>query len=190
MGQSPNGLGGRVGQAPIPGAFQHPNLALMGNSLLDFVMALVRDPEVSARYAADPAAVLAAANLPGVTLADVNNLIPVVTDSLAAAAPGFGATADPGNVWASGAAAAAFDAFDVTVPVRTELPERLLPAVTPPVESPPIAAGPVPDLDQTPVPAQPEPMAPDWPGEEAWNQQHGGLPTEYDPGDPSGFDLL
>lgn len=28
----------------------------MANELLDFVMSLVRDPEVAARYAADPAA--------------------------------------------------------------------------------------------------------------------------------------
>lgn len=162
----------------------------MGNSLLDFVMALVRDPEVSARFAADPAAVLAAAGLPGVTIADVDNLIPVVTDSLAAAAPGFGAASDPGNVWASGAAAAAFDAFEVAVPTRTELHEPLMPAVTLPVEPTPVAAGPVPDLDQTLLSAPPDPMTPDWPGGEAWNQAHGDLQTEHHAGDPSGFDLL
>jgi hypothetical protein len=92
----------------------------MANSLLDFVMALVRDPEVAARYAADPAGALSAAQLPGVTITDVNNLIPVVTDSLAAATPGFGVPADGGlataNIWASGAAAAAFDAFDMDIP--------------------------------------------------------------------------
>ena len=67
----------------------------MGNSLLDFVMALVRDPEAAARYAADPAGALAAARLPEVTMADVNNLIPMVTDSLATAAPGSAARTPP-----------------------------------------------------------------------------------------------
>ncbi len=153
-------------------------------------MALVRDPDVSARYAADPAALLAAAGLPGVTVADVDNLIPVVTDSLAAAAPGFGAATDPGNVWASGAAAAAFDAFEIAVPLRVEFHEPPLPAVTLPMGPPAVAADPVPDSDPTPVSAQPDPMTPDWPGEEAWNQPHGDLPTDHHPGDPSGFDLL
>ncbi len=153
-------------------------------------MALVRDPEVSARYAADPAAVLADANLPGVTTADVNNLIPVVTDSLAAATPGFGVTTDPGNVWASGAAAAAFDAFEVAVPLQPELLEPLRPAVTLPMEPPPVSAVPAPDLEQTPVPAQPDPVTPDWPDGGAWKQPHGDLHNEYDLGNPSGFDLL
>jgi hypothetical protein len=87
----------------------------MANELLDFVMSLVRDPEVAARYAADPAGAIAAANLANVTSADVNNLIPMVADSLSMAAPTFGAP-DTANVWASGAATAAFDAFDVHVP--------------------------------------------------------------------------
>lgn len=94
-------------------------LAGMANSLLDFVMALVRDPETAARYSADPAGVLAAAQLPGVTIADVNNLIPVVTDSLAAATPRFGTVSGAetdANVWMTGAAAAAFDAFDIEMP--------------------------------------------------------------------------
>jgi hypothetical protein len=102
----------------------------MANSLLDFVMALVRDPEAAARYAADPAGALAVAQLPGVTIADVNNLIPVVTDSLAAATPGFGVPTDGGpttaNIWASGAAAAAFDAFDIDIP--PDLPPGIPPA--------------------------------------------------------------
>lgn len=85
----------------------------MANSLLDFVMSLVRDPDAAARYAADPAGAIADAHLTDVTSVDVNNLIPMVADSLSMAAPSFGA--DPGgdgNVWASGAATAAFDAFD------------------------------------------------------------------------------
>lgn len=89
----------------------------MANSLLDFVMSLVRDPDAAARYAADPAGAIAAAQLTDVTSVDVNNLIPMVADSLSTAVPSFGA--DPaagGNVWASGAATAAFDAFDAAVP--------------------------------------------------------------------------
>jgi hypothetical protein len=90
----------------------------MANSLLDFVMSLVRDPDAAARYAADPSGAIADADLTGVTSADVNNLIPMVTDSLDTSsllAPAGGVDAliaDPGsNVWASGAATAAFDAF-------------------------------------------------------------------------------
>jgi hypothetical protein len=101
----------------------------MANSLLDFVMSLVRDPDAAARYAADPAAALADANLPDVTGADVDQLIPVVAESLSSAVPapaGFDSGSWAGsvpavdsNVWASGAATAAFDAFgiDDAVPV-------------------------------------------------------------------------
>lgn len=93
----------------------------MANELLDFVMGLVRDPAASAAYAADPAKAIADAHLTGVTSADVDNLIPVVTDSVSMSTPGFGpvAAVDPGglveavgNVWSSGAAQAAFEAFD------------------------------------------------------------------------------
>ena len=97
----------------------------MANELLDFVMSLVRDPQVAAQYAADPAQTIADAHLTDVTSADVNNLIPMVSDSLASfpgSAPGFGggAVAD-GNVWTSGAATAAFDAF---TPHSGELPDH------------------------------------------------------------------
>ena len=61
----------------------------MANSLLDFVMSLVRDPDAAARYAADPAGAIADAHLTDVTSADVNNLIPMVTDSMSMAAPAF-----------------------------------------------------------------------------------------------------
>src|SRR5437868_2242834 len=92
----------------------------MANSLLDFVMSLVRDPDVAAAYAADPAQVIADANLTDVTSADVNNLIPVVSESLSMAVPSTGADTvvddHASNVWASGAATAAFDAFDDHVP--------------------------------------------------------------------------
>ena len=92
----------------------------MANSLLDFVMSLVRDPDAAAAYAADPAQAITDANLTDVTSVDVNNLIPVVSESLSMAVPSTGAESvvdDPsGNVWASGAATAAFDAFDDHVP--------------------------------------------------------------------------
>ena len=89
----------------------------MANSLLDFVMSVVRDPDVAARYAADPAQTIADANLTDVTSADVSSLIPVVSESLSMAVPSTGVDTaiigDAGsNVWASGAATSAFDAFD------------------------------------------------------------------------------
>lgn len=92
----------------------------MANSLLDFVMSLVRDPDAAARYAADPAGAIADAHLTDVTSADVNNLIPMVADSLngPVSAGGFGpgVGGGDGNVWTSGAATAAFDAFDAHLP--------------------------------------------------------------------------
>jgi hypothetical protein len=95
----------------------------MANSLLDFVMSLVRDPDAAAAYAADPAQAITDANLTDVTSVDVNNLIPVVSESLSMAVPATGADsliADPAaNVWASGAATAAFDAFDDLGPAVT-----------------------------------------------------------------------
>src|SRR5689334_847324 len=88
----------------------------MANPLLDFVMSLVRDPDAAAQYAADPAGVIHAANLPDVTSADVNALIPVVSESMSTAVPGSGAESligdAAGNIWSSGAATSAFDAFD------------------------------------------------------------------------------
>ncbi len=93
----------------------------MANSLLDFVMSLVRDPDAAARFAENPDQALFDANLTNVTSADVANLIPVVTESLGAAVPAVGAEAIgdvADNVWTSGAATAAFDAFDDQVPVQ------------------------------------------------------------------------
>ncbi|BBY03949.1 Rv0340 family IniB-related protein [Mycobacterium seoulense] len=91
----------------------------MANALLDFVMSLVRDPQAAARYAADPAQAIAEAHLTGVTSADVNHLIPMVSDSLSMSTPGgTGGTTEHGNVWASGAATAAFDAFPAHAPVQ------------------------------------------------------------------------
>jgi len=92
----------------------------MANSLLDFVMSVVRDPDAAAQYAANPAQAIADANLTDVTSADVNHLIPVVAESLSAAVPSTGFDSfdvDAGsNVWASGAATAAFDAFGDHLP--------------------------------------------------------------------------
>jgi hypothetical protein len=110
-----------VGSAPIRGAACADSIVVVANSLLDFVMALVRDPDAAARYAADPAGAIADAHL-DVSSADVNNLIPVVAESLSASAPTVGGGFGPvhggdvsydgdTNVWASGAATAAFDAF-------------------------------------------------------------------------------
>ena len=93
----------------------------MANSLLDFVMSLVRDPDAAARFADDPDQAIFDANLTNVTSADVHNLIPVVTESLSAAVPTTGAEGivdGADNVWASGAATAAFDAFDDQLPVQ------------------------------------------------------------------------
>ena len=94
----------------------------MANSLLDFVMSVVRDPDTAAHYAANPAQAIADANLTDVTSADVNHLIPVVAESLSAAVPSTGFDSfdtDAGsNVWASGAATAAFDAFGDHLPVQ------------------------------------------------------------------------
>lgn len=95
----------------------------MANSLLDFVMSVVRDPDIAARFAADPDQVLADANLTNVTSADVEALIPVVSESMSSlvTAPatvdldGLGEATT--NIWASGAATAAFDAFGDEVPV-------------------------------------------------------------------------
>lgn len=92
----------------------------MANPLLDFVMSLVRDPDAAAHYAADPAQAIHDANLADVTSADVNALIPVVSESFSMGTPSTGMDAlaghPAGNVWASGAATAAFDAFDDHVP--------------------------------------------------------------------------
>jgi hypothetical protein len=95
----------------------------MANPLLDFVMSLVRDPDAAAQYAADPAGAIHAANLTDVTSADVNALIPVVSESLSTAMPGTGAESlvgdSAGNIWSSGAATTAFDAFDDHLSVPT-----------------------------------------------------------------------
>lgn len=166
-------------------------------------MALVRDPEIAARYAADPSAVLADAHLAGVTIADVNNLIPVVTDSLAASTPGFGmaagAGADPGNVWTSGAAAAAFDAFDIHIPAPDEVHQAAI--VLPPADVPADRQGGDLPADQPEFDQPLEPAGSDWAvhdfPETAWQHDHVDPQSgehqqgEHQPGEHQpGFDLL
>lgn len=180
-------------------------LADMANSLLDFVMALVRDPEAAARYAADPSGVLAAAQLPGVTVADVNNLIPVVTDSLAAATPRFGTVggAETGaNVWMTGAAAAAFDAFDIDMPGRPldnpRVPDQSMPVI---VHAARPSDGPDPAAHSNPEVAVESPVPDPVVEEVQWTppivstaldrDEHPGAPADSDPqsatGDPFGL---
>ena len=133
----------------------------MANSLLDFVISLVRDPAAAARYAANPVQSIADAHLTDVTSADVNNLIPVVTDSLSmsiSAGPASGVpAADHPNVWASGAAAAALDAFAPHTPAGVVDPHGL--------------AGSVIHQPTTPAPVQPaadpRPLGIDLPGSSA-----------------------
>jgi len=109
----------------------------MANELLDFVMSLVRDPDAAARYAENPQQAIADAHLAGVTSVDVSNLIPMVSESMSMATPAFGAdSANDSNVWASGAATAAFDAFSEHVyapaAVDSHQPAFDKPVVTPP----------------------------------------------------------
>ena len=109
----------------------------MANSLLDFVMSLVRDPDAAARYAENPDQAIIDANLTNVTSADVSNLIPVVTESLGGNVPavgGEGIVDIADNVWASGAATAAFDAFGDQVPVQDV--DEVHTAITDYVDSP------------------------------------------------------
>jgi hypothetical protein len=92
----------------------------MANELLDFVMSVVRDPDAAANFAANPDQAILDANLTDVTSADVSALIPVVSESLSTAVPTTGLDGGvgdmAGNVWASGAATSAFDAFDDHLP--------------------------------------------------------------------------
>ena len=97
----------------------------MANSLLDFVMSVVRDPDAAARFAANPDQAILDANLTNVTSADVNALIPVVSESMSSLSDAVpvagldgGIAEAAGNVWTSGAATAAFDAFGDQVPAE------------------------------------------------------------------------
>lgn len=167
----------------------------MGNSLLDFVMALVRDPETAARYAADPAGVLADAQLPGVTITDVANLIPVVADSLAMATPDFGVVADTANVWTTGAATAALDAFAVPHPApigQPDLPQvntvdvGEMPAIPDMPEPEPAPVGADPTLECPPA----EPAGQEWADDRGWRPEHDSQVADHDPAGHPGFDLF
>ncbi|WP_319436963.1 Rv0340 family IniB-related protein [Mycobacterium sp. RTGN5] len=186
----------------------------MANSLLDFVMSLVRDPDAAARYAADPAGAIADAHLPDVTSADVNNLIPMVADSLSGPlsagtfGPGAGAGGD-GNVWASGAATAAFDAFDAHLPsaavpdahsVITDAAQHFGPdpgLITDPGVDPGVidASLPDPSTQVTDVGFEHDAgtdAGPDWVDHTAWNHTHidDTHGAASDAADHSGFDLF
>ena len=141
----------------------------MANSLLDFVMSIVRDPDAAARYAADPSQAIADAHLTDVTSVDVNNLIPVVSESLSMGTPGGHSLDTPDhNVWASGAATAAFDAFSDHVPdqgvtdphpIDTGVVEQ--PVVHPVDPGVTYPAGPGPDLHTFDVAGFDQPMPAD-----------------------------
>lgn len=175
----------------------------MANSLLDFVMSVVRDPEVAAHYAANPAQAIADANLTGVTTADVDHLIPVVAESFpsAVASTGVDTFGDVlgdvgGNVWASGAATAAFDAFDDHLPVRGLDDTHAV--VTDPVIDTGDSAVPALVTDDDPALALGAPVLEDIPVVETvadWDHPDSALATpmvdDHDPqSDLSGFDLF
>jgi hypothetical protein len=177
----------------------------VANSLLDFVMSLVRDPDAAAQYAADPAQAIADANLTDVTSADVNHLIPVVAESMStpASSGAFSGGADnlldsAHNVWASGAATAAFDAFDDHLPIRggdviadhvptvanvIELPEDSSPTIVDQgfegfenLDVPTIATAPAID-----VPTFDDHHALDVPADDSLDAAHHDLPHPQDP---------
>ncbi|BBZ49817.1 hypothetical protein H7H82_01020 [Mycobacterium heidelbergense] len=149
----------------------------MANSLLDFVIALVRDPDAAAHYAANPAQAIADAHLTGVTSADVNNLIPMVSDSLSMASPAGAASGAPAvehsNVWSSGAAAAALDSFAPHTPAGVV--ERHGPVTT--VISQPSMPAPADPHPPGPVPHEPSVL---FTGVEVPDStiDHGGFPAQ------------
>ncbi len=97
----------------------------MANALLDFVMSLARDPAAAARYAADPAKAIDDAHLTGITSADVDSLLPMVSDSLSMSSPVFAAFDVPaGNVWTGTAATAALNSFTAHDPPAGDLVHR------------------------------------------------------------------
>jgi hypothetical protein len=178
----------------------------MANSLLDFVMSLVRDPDAAAAYAADPAQAIADADLTDVSSVDVNNLIPVVSESLSMAVPSTGADAvvddHASNVWASGAATAAFDAFDDHVPavVADDVHSVTADFITDPdagVQSglDALADAGVPDVAaandtslQFDAPVIDEPPAVDAPVDDDWS--HSAPVDHQQDADDSGFDIF
>jgi len=136
------------------------NIDGMANELLDFVMSLVRDPDAAARYADNPQQAIADAHLANVTSVDVNNLIPVVSESLSMAAPahGVGAPVDA-NVWSSGAATAAFDAFADHPPAQAAV-DTHQPVISPVDTGAEQWHDPGPDLHSFDTPPLDQPLAP------------------------------
>ncbi|WP_422742720.1 Rv0340 family IniB-related protein [Mycobacterium sp. WMMD1722] len=176
----------------------------MANSLLDFVISLVRDPDAAARYAADPAQAIADAHLTDVSSVDVNNLIPVVTESLSMANPSAGLDgvgAEPAsNVWASGAATAAFDAFGAfddhaVVPAGNPVVFEGAPVISDPVERPTVSADASPAtawVDELPSPHVDAPVLEDpsvTDGQFAGGWEHP-VPDEHPVDHPDSFDLF
>ncbi|MFN8032815.1 MAG: Rv0340 family IniB-related protein [Mycobacterium sp.] len=178
----------------------------MANSLLDFVMSLVRDPDAAARYAADPAGAIAEAHLTDVTSADVNNLIPMVADSLSMAAPAIGGGhAADANVWASGAATAAFDAFGAHPPASVTDPHPVIAdVITHPADAAQSAltdagldpvAGATATVDEISQVSDPAvghhpgaELLPDWAEGAGWEHSHTDDP--HAPADHPGFDIF
>jgi hypothetical protein len=178
----------------------------MANELLDFVMSVVRDPDAAANFAANPDQAILDANLTDVTSADVNALIPVVSESLSTAVPTTGVDAGigdmAGNVWASGAATAAFDAFDDHLPpeaiddvhaVTTELVNDPDPGLQSGLDAPTDAGVPsVAAVDDPSLqfdgPVIDEAPADDTPAVDDWS--HSVPENHHVDGDSSGFDIF
>jgi hypothetical protein len=157
----------------------------MANELLDFVMSLVRDPDAAARYAENPQQAIADAHLTDVTSIDVNNLIPVVSESMSMAAPTFGAeSATDANVWASGAATAAFDAFSEHLPAPAVVDTHEV-VVNQPTVIPPDTGDDLPTFDAAGALDQPL-IAPEV---DVHDVPPTAEPAPFDAGDP-GFDHL
>ena len=161
-------------------------------------MSLVRDPEAAAHYAADPAQALADAHLTDVTSVDVQNLIPVVAESLSMSAPAHGLDAfgaEPAsNVWASGAATAAFDAFDDHLPLASVIDtDSAVPTIVDHLDEPPAmlsAPDPATSLQVDAVEFD-QPAVADSPMDDDWSPLADDVSDLDHPVDhPSGFDLF
>ncbi|MGH9269877.1 MAG: IniB N-terminal domain-containing protein, partial [Ilumatobacteraceae bacterium] len=55
-------------------------LAETSNSLLEFILGLLRDDDMAAAFAADPQTTLSAAGLEGICAEDVDSVLPLVLD--------------------------------------------------------------------------------------------------------------
>lgn len=82
---------------------------MAGNTLLDFVTALVHDPVAAAEFWADPQQAIDDADLEGVTVADIQDLIPMVSE---AGQDGSGLPNPDRGIWSGGDVVQSFDAFD------------------------------------------------------------------------------